>query len=368
MDVANLAGDISHGGFAREGWLLNCLAKLLIALFLLAPASLAQAASGAISEQIYFLEASGRHALVYTTSRTDYINYNMWFPNKAGFEKEDYIRNFLYIYPNDYTWDTQSKEGFTLLKFPGRSFAGLERIELDPSLQVTKDGVFQFSNWRKKMATPGGHFGLWNSPDNFQKIAYTWVFPANFEPVAYKANRAGEWVRKLNTITYYGADVNDLVFDITYQPSSNTTYQALKDKLSGEDVQIDQGPQGIKISVAATVLYPSGVATLSERGKSLLSKVVETLKGRNDINIIVEGHTDNVPISPPLVSRFPTNWELASIRSINVVHYLAEKGIKENQLESRSFAFYRPVSSHATAEGRERNRRIELLVEERKKQ
>jgi flagellar motor protein MotB len=346
---------------------MNYLTKILIAFCLLAPASLAEAASGAISEQIYFLEANGRHALVYTTSRTDYSNYNMWFPNKEGFDREDYIRNFLYTYPKEYTWDTQSKKGFTLLKFPGRSFAGLERIELEPSLQVTKDGVFHFSNWPKKVKTPGGHYGLWNSPDNFKKIAYTWVFPATIEPVEYRANRVGEWVRKLNTITYYGSDVNDLVFDITYQPSSNTTYEALKEKLSDEDVKIAQGPQGIKISVAATVLYPSGVATLSDRGKSLLNKVVETLKDRNDINIIVEGHTDNVPISAQLVSRFPTNWELASVRSINVVHFLAEKGIKEAQLESRSFSSHRPINSNDTAEGREQNRRIELLIEENNK-
>ena len=343
---------------------MNFSAKFLIALCLLASASAAEAAPGVFSEQIYFLEQSGRQALVYTTSRTDYTNYNMWFPNKEGFDKEDYIRNFLYIYPNNYSWDTQSKNGFTLLKFPGRSFAGLERIELEPSLQITQDGVSHFNNWPKKVITPDGHYGLWNSPDNFKKVAYTWVFPANIEPVEFRANRDGEWVHKLNTITYYGTDVNDLVFDITYRPSSNSTYEALKKQLSGEDVDIAQGPQGIKISVAATILYPSGVATLSDKGKSLLNKVVETLKDRNDINIIVEGHTDNVPISTRLVSRFPTNWELASIRSINVVHFLAEKGIKEAQLESRSFSSQRPVSSNDTAEGREKNRRMELLIQE----
>ena len=187
---------------------MNYLIKMLVAFCLLSSASLAEAASGAISEQLYLLEADGHHALVYTTSRTDYANYNMWFPNKAGFNREDYIRNFLYLYPNEYTWDTHSEKAFTLLKFPGRSFAGLERIELESSLQVTKDGVFHFNNWRKKVKTPTGHYGLWNSPDNFEKIAYTWVFPANFKPVAYKANRTGEWVNKLNTITYYGSDVN----------------------------------------------------------------------------------------------------------------------------------------------------------------
>ena len=347
---------------------MDHLKKMLIALCLLASASFAEAASGVISEQIYFLEEDGRHALVYTTSRTPYSNYNMWFQNKEGFEVEDYIRNFLYIYPKEYTWDTDTKKGFTLLKFPGRSFAGLERIELEPSLQVTNDGVFHFSNWRKKVKTPDGHYGLWNSPDNFEKVAYTWVFPATLEPVEYRANRVGEWVHRHNTITYYGSNVNDLEFDIAYRPSSHKTYESLKEKLAGEEIEIVQGPSGIKISVAATVLYPPGVAELSDRGKSLLSKVAETLKDRNDVNIIVEGHTDNKPIIGQLASTFPTNWELASVRSINVVHFLAEKGIEESQLESRSFSSHRPIASNATEKGRVQNRRIELLIEENSKE
>ena len=289
----------------------------------------------------------------------------MWFQNKVGFDREDYIKNFLYIYPKEYTWDANSKKGFTLLNFPGRSFAGLERIELVPSQPVTEDGIFHFSNVRKKNTMPTGHYGLWNSPDNFKKIAYTWVFPANFEPVAYKANREGEWVQNLNTITYYGSDVNDLVFDITYQPSSNSMYEALKEKLSDLEAQIAQGPEGIKISIAATVLYPSGVAQLSDKGKFILSKVAQTLIDRNDVNIIVAGHTDNVPISDRLVSRFPTNWELGSIRSINVVHFLAEKGIKEAQLESRAFSYHRPINSNDTEVGKAKNRRIELLIQEK---
>ena len=347
---------------------MDHLKKMLIALCLLASASFAEAASGVISEQIYFLEEDGRHALVYTTSRTSYSNYNMWFQNREGNETEDYIKNFLYIYPKEYTWDTDSKKGFTLLKFPGRSFAGLERIELEASLQVTNDGVFHFSNWRKKVKTPDGHYGLWNSPDNFEKIAYTWVFPATLEPVEYMANREGEWVQRHNTITYYGSNINDLEFNITYRPSSHNTYESLKKNLADEDVVIAQGPSGIKISVAATVLYPSGVAELSGKGKSLLSKVAETLKDRKDVNIIVEGHTDNMPIIGQLASMFPTNWELASVRSINVVHFLAEKGIEESQLESRSFSSHRPIASNATEKGRVQNRRIELLIEENSKE
>jgi flagellar motor protein MotB len=340
------------------------LKKLLIALCLLASASFAEA-SGVISEQIYFLEEDGRHALIYTTSRSDYSNYNMWFQNREGYETEDYVKDFLYIHPNEYTWDTASKNGYTLLKMHGRSFAGMERVELEAGLQVTEDGVYNFSNCRDKVKTPDGHYGLWNSPDNFKKISYSWVFPANLEPVEYKANREGKWVNRHNTITYYGSNVNDLEFQITYRPSTHETYDALKEKLATEtEIEVEQAPTGVKITVAATVLYPSGIAVLSDKGKSVLCKVAETLKDRKNVNIIVEGHTDNVPISSKLASTFATNWELASARSINIIHFLVEKGIEESRFGSGAFSFQRPIASNETEEGKAKNRRIELLIEE----
>jgi|LGVF01.1.fsa_nt_gb flagellar motor protein MotB len=342
------------------------LKKWLIGFCLLASASFAEA-SGVVSERIYFLAEDGRHALIYTTSRSDYSNYNMWFRSEEGYETEDYLKDFLYIYPEKFRWDTVSRSGYSLLKLPGRSFAILERVEFEKgdTLQVTEDGVYTFNNWGDKVKTPDGHYGLWNSPDNFQKIAYSWVFPANLEPVEYKANREGEWVRRHNTITYYGSNVNDLKFEIKYRPTTHETYEALKKKLAGESqVEIAQEPTGVKVTVAATVLYPSGITVLSDTGKSVLSKVAETLKDRKNMNIKVEGHTDNVPIGPNLVSTFPTNWELASARSINVVHFLVEKGIEESRFESRAFSFHRRVASNETEEGKAKNRRIELLIVE----
>jgi len=191
------------------------------------------------------------------------------------------------------------------------------------------------------------------------------VFPANLEPIEYKANREGKWVHRHNTVTYYGSNVNDLEFQITYRPSTHETYDALKEKLATEtEIEVEQAPTGVKITVAATVLYPSGIAVLSDRGKSVLCKVAETLKDRRNVNIIVEGHTDNVPISPKLASTFATNWELASARSINIIHFLVEKGIEESRFGSGAFSFQRPIASNDTEEGKAKNRRIELLIEE----
>ena len=133
---------------------MNHLLKLCFALCLVVSASIAEAGSGVVSEQIYFLEDNGKNALVYTTTRTDYTNYRMWFQTNQGLEIEDYINNFLYMYPNKYTKDTYSKKDFTLLKFPGGSFAGLERINLESGLEVSDDGVFHFNNCREKVENP----------------------------------------------------------------------------------------------------------------------------------------------------------------------------------------------------------------------
>jgi flagellar motor protein MotB len=340
------------------------LKKILLALCLLLSASFSEA-SGVVSERVYFLEEDGRHALVYTTNRSEYDNYNMLFRNREGYTLKDYIKNFLYIHPDEYTWDTVSQKGYTILKMSGKNFAGLERVELGSGLHVTADGVYNFNNNRNKVKTPDGHYGLWNSPDNFKKITYSWVFPANLEPVQYRSNRHGKWVQRHNTITYYGSDVNNLEFEIEYRPSTHETYDTLRDNLANEnDVKVEQVPTGVKITLAATVLYPSGIADLTDNGKSVLAKLAETLKDRGDVNIIVEGHTDNVPISKKLTSTFATNWELASARSINIVHYLVEKGIAESRFESRAFSYHRPIASNDTEKGKTKNRRIELLIEE----
>ena len=317
------------------------------------------------SEHIYFVEDNGRHALTYTTSRTDYDSYSVWFQNKEGYKAEDYLKEFLYIFPNEHKWDTTSQRGYSLLKLPHSDFATLERINLEQggALQVTEDGIYTFDNWVDQRKTPDGHFGVWNSPDNFGHIAYSWVFPDNLEPFEYKSNRPGPWVLRHNTLTFYGMNVNDLAFTIKYRPASHDTYKELKEKLAGErQVKVEQQPTGVRIKVEATLPYPSGIAELSEKGKTMLRKVVETLKARPSLDVIVEGHADIVPIGSKLMAKYPTNWELSSIRSINVIHFLVKEGIAESRFESRAFSNQRPVASNETVEGKARNRRIELMI------
>lgn len=340
-----------------------CMAVTMLVL----PAvfSSAQAAE-AVTERIYFVQQDGRHALVYTTSRTSYRDYNLWFNEKEGYQPEDYLKEFLYLFPAAGKWAKNPKPGYQVLKLPHGDFASLEWTDLEENgrLTVDSDGVYHYSNWDSETKTPAGHYGLWNSPGNFERIAYSWVFPDNLKPVTNTANQEGEWVQRHNTITYYGNNVNDLAFYIQYRPTTGSAYDDLKG-LAGDGVDVEQEATGIKLTLAETLLFPTGVAVISSKGKEVLARLAETLKQRPSLHIVVSGHTDNVAIGGSLAKRFPTNWELSSIRSINVVHYLVDQGVAEPRFESHAFSFMKSKDTNDTEEGRANNRRIEIFLSER---
>ena len=338
----------------------------LAAAMTLLPALFSSAmAADAVSERIYYVQEDGRQAMVYTTSRTDYSNYNMWFAAKDGYKPDDYLKNFLYLFPKSGEWVEEPKPGYVVLKLPLGNFASLEwaNLEDDNRLQVDDDGVYYYQSWDGQTRTPDGHYGLWNSPDAFEQIAYSWVFPENLEPVKYEANHEGEWVKRHNTITYYGNNVNDLAFNIQYRPASGGAYDDLK-KLEGEGVQVEQQPTGVKVTLAETLLFPTGIASISSEGKAVLDRLAVNLKQRTSLDIIIAGHTDNVPIGPELMKKYATNWELSSARSLNIIHYLVDQGVAEPRFESQAFSYMRPIDSNDTAEGRAKNRRIEVLLSE----
>ena len=338
---------------------------LAVAIPVLSVAMSSVRADDAVSERIYFVQQDGRHAMVYTTSRTDYADYSLWFSEKEGYQPEDYLENFLYLFPKSGDWSNDSKPGYRVLKLPQGNFASLEWTDLEDKgrLQIDSDGVYHYRNWDGETRTPDGHYGLWNSPGEFEQIAYSWVFPENLEPLAYAANQVGEWVKRNNTITYYGNKVNDLAFNIQYRPSSGDAYQNLKG-LEGEGVEVEQEPTGVRVTLAETLLFPSGVASISSAGRAVLDKFAGNLKQQPSLQAVIAGHTDNRPIGPGLAGKYPSNWELSAARSINIIHYLVNQGVAEERFESRAFSFMQPVAANDSAAGRAKNRRIEIFLTE----
>lgn len=122
-------------------------------------------------------------------------------------------------------------------------------------------------------------------------------------------------------------------------------------------VQIVDGRMVVVLS--SDVLFGSGSARLSRDGKAAIAEVAALLADIPDRKFQIEGHTDNVPIHN---ATFPTNWELASARSITVLKTMLENGMAAERISAASFGDSKPVGDNETTEGRAMNRRIEIVV------
>ena len=128
----------------------------------------------------------------------------------------------------------------------------------------------------------------------------------------------------------------------------------------GSKVQTSITPRGLVIKVLTDdLLFASGQATLNSRSTSLLSEIGRLLNLAGEHPIEVEGNTDNVPIHSSL---YPSNWELSTARASTVVRFLSEHGVGAARMSAAGFADQRPVASDATAAGRARNRRVEIVL------
>jgi len=128
------------------------------------------------------------------------------------------------------------------------------------------------------------------------------------------------------------------------------------------NLQVRQYQNMLAVDLAEKIFFDSGRAALKPGGKEILKKVGAALKGYENKFIRVVGHTDNVPVAKALQGTFPTNWELSVARATNVVRYLQEVGISPEHMVPSGRAEYDPIATNDTPEGRQKNRRIEILL------
>lgn len=125
-------------------------------------------------------------------------------------------------------------------------------------------------------------------------------------------------------------------------------------------VQTSIEQRGLVIKVLTDdLLFPSGQATLDGKSYSLLGEIGQLLNIDETHPISVEGNTDNVPIH---TGQFASNWQLSTARASAVVEFLVEHGIASHRLTASGNADQQPVTSDATAAGRARNRRVEIVL------
>lgn len=117
---------------------------------------------------------------------------------------------------------------------------------------------------------------------------------------------------------------------------------------------------GLLITILDNALFDSGSASVKPGSREIGKKLSDLLVTNPPRNIVIAGHTDNVPIS---TASFQSNWELSAFRGINFMQVLLENpALKPNQVSASGYGEYRPKADNKTAEGRAKNRRVEVLI------
>jgi chemotaxis protein MotB len=146
------------------------------------------------------------------------------------------------------------------------------------------------------------------------------------------------------------------------QQQYESLVQGLSKEVEKGQLQVRQYQNMLSVDLAEQIFFDSGKATLKKEGKEVLKKVGDALKAYDKKIIRVVGHTDNVKVAKSLQATFPTNWELSVARATNVVRYLQEVGIPPQRLVPSGRGEFDPVAPNDTPEGRQKNRRIEIML------
>lgn len=134
--------------------------------------------------------------------------------------------------------------------------------------------------------------------------------------------------------------------------------RSMKGLIDKDLVKVRRNKKGVEVEIKSSVLFASGSARLQIVAIATLSKIAKIL-ARQNYNIQVEGFTDNVPIN---TIAFPSNWELSAARSASVVHLFTRNGVEPQRMAAIGFGEYRPVTSNQTEQGKNRNRRVVVVI------
>jgi chemotaxis protein MotB len=148
-----------------------------------------------------------------------------------------------------------------------------------------------------------------------------------------------------------------------FDDQKKTIENSLKDQMEAELLEI-QTSEGMKRLIYSDkdIFSPRGLK-ISKMGKKILLKLARSIKPNKKQYIIVEGHSDNLPVAASTKHKFPTNWEISVKRATAVVRFLQEEaGLEPERLSAVGYSFYRPIVSNDTEEGRGKNRRVEIIL------
>lgn len=140
--------------------------------------------------------------------------------------------------------------------------------------------------------------------------------------------------------------------------TNRLTRSLSNDELKDVDVKVLKGV--VYISLADNMLFKSGSYEVSDRAMETLSKIAKILKDYKDFDVLVEGNTDNVPISK---TNIRNNWDLSALRASSIVQVLQTKfGINPQRLSAAGRGEFNPITDNDSEVGKQRNRRTEIII------
>lgn len=173
-------------------------------------------------------------------------------------------------------------------------------------------------------------------------------------------------------ISQLEAKVRNLEGDLDQERARNEELNAelaktLSDYRDKEQVLVEMKDAQSIITVSDAVLFGSGNSDLTDTGVDIVDRITTAVKKYPDRTIRIEGHTDNVPIGEMIKDRFPSNWELSAARACSVLRYMYWKhNVPPAQLSAIGFGEHRPAASNDTPEGRAKNRRVVIVIGQKK--
>ena len=169
-------------------------------------------------------------------------------------------------------------------------------------------------------------------------------------------NESNQYIRHLVEVKSKSDSLNLVL-------TNNLTRSLSKEEMKEVDVQVLKGV--VYISLADNMLYQSGSYEVNSRAQETLSKIAKIITDYKDYDVLIEGNTDNVPVSTTSakMKNIRNNWDLSALRASSVVQYLQDHfGVNPKRLTAGGRGEYNPVTSNDTEVGKQRNRRTQIII------
>ena len=173
----------------------------------------------------------------------------------------------------------------------------------------------------------------------------------SIEKLVDQINESNQYIRHLVEVKSKSDSLNMVL-------TNNLTRSLSKEEMKEVDVQVLKGV--VYISLADNMLYKSGSYEINSRAAQTLSKIAKIIKDYKDYDVLIEGNTDNVPISK---TNIRNNWDLSALRASSVVQALQnDYGVDPKRLTAGGRGEYNPVATNDTEVGKQRNRRTQIII------